>query len=206
MKKQKIVIITEYTSFKEVCGDNINKISGFDNLEIQGFLKYEKPELIAVDNLDDTEIIFVWDRYGEENQPLKWWKDFLQKYKKENEKWYVIHHTKGIMPEEQESIVPIQGAHIRNNLVYGNAIAILFDDEKNKKERIIKEVFKSNFEAILEFLHNCLVEKPKNFKNLEDEKIKTDGLPELKGNPNEPDYITSLTNLRDELLKRVQVE
>lgn len=71
-------------------------------------------------------------------------------------------------------------------------------------KKIEEGLINARLEAVLEFLHGCLIKEPENFEKLSNEGINTEGLPMLKGKPNEDtSYIESLSDLRRELLKQV---
>ncbi|MDH6357789.1 hypothetical protein [Parabacteroides sp. PF5-9] len=203
MNDSKLIIITDYYSLQQV-DDRVEQLQGFDNLENKGYLKFDSGRLIDVETLDDTEIVFVWDRFSDEvsdSARKTWWENIFLTLKKADDKWHIIHHSKGLMPNKSESILCRKGAHIPNDPRYGVATKVLLDTEDNKKERIIKSVF--TIEPILAFLHGCLEKKPEqvDFEKLEDVGIDISSLPQLNGELCDERYFSSLSALRDELLK-----
>jgi len=198
----KVIIITNSDQLKDV--NNSVKFDGFDNLQKAGFLIFADRKLGATNNLDDAEIVFVWDRSigdGEIQNP-EWWNDTFLPMKKEGEKWYVIHHTKGIQPQVTDSIILAHGIHVPDDAVYKEVCSILLDTEDNKKERIIKKVFdyKSKLNAVIEFLHACLNKSPDftDFQKLKEAGY-TDKLTSLEGELYSPTYFDSLVQLREKL-------
>jgi hypothetical protein len=200
MSKKTLIIITEYYSLENV-NENITTLNNFNDLKGHG-----TEEVIK---LDEEEIIFVWDR-DENNRSERddWWNHFLQR--KNDEVWYVIHHSKGIKPKEiPDSLKCKNGVHTPNDLVYSKAINIILDNNNNKKERIIKAVFtdSDNINAALEFLHACLdgkdkadVAKLKHFSNFEQINALYD---KLNNEPASAIYVEILKQLRDEVLKKI---
>jgi hypothetical protein len=153
-------------------------------------------QLVMID-----EIVFVWDRNvrGSVQNP-EWWANTFVPLKKQDEKWYVVHHSKGVQPKESDSIILKKGTNVPNDHVYGKVVSILFDSDGKKKGRIIEEVF--TLETILVFLHACLEKKPEvaDLKKFE-EKTSISVLPEeLKGELYSDEYFKSLSELRGRLL------
>ncbi|MDR1583057.1 MAG: hypothetical protein LBS55_07355 [Prevotellaceae bacterium] len=199
MRGNKLIIITEYSSLKTV-DDRVKNLQGFNNLKNNGFLKFGGNRLIEISTLDDTEIVFIWDRAEEGYAKAeKWWKDTFLPLQK-NEKWYIVYHSKGIQPEETDSMICKQGTHVPNDHVYGKVVSILLDSDSNKKERIITDVF--TLKAILAFLHGCLDKKPEkaDLKKFEEETGISVSQSELKGELYNEEYFNSLSTLRDKLL------
>ena len=181
--------------------------NGLEQLKNRGFLIFTCEKLVFANNLDNAEIVFVWDRnIGEDevDNPY-WWNDTFLPMKKEDEKWYVIHHTKGIQPKATDSIFPTQGKHIVGNPIYSNVCKILLDNDGDKKERIIKSVL---FPIKLnDFLNICNNRKP----NTEDFQILTDAgypdkLSELEGEYSTSTYFESLKQLSDMLWNWAGIE
>ena len=204
MKNQKLIIITDCDSLGDV-DRNAENFANFEKLESKAFLKFENNGLVEVDELDDAEIVFVWDRFEKvETEDIQdWWNTFLEK-RKNGEKWYVIHHSKGIQPapSDSDSVIYKSGTHAESNPVYGKVVAILLDNEDNKKDRIIKEVFTPKLEYILAFLHSCLEDAPNGEKCREyKEKIEIEYDLNLEGDFLSDKYLQSLNALRDKLLK-----
>ena len=188
---EKLIIITSYSSLQKV-DNNVLTLNNFESL------KDEEKEFVKFND----EIIFVRDR--REEIWTQWWDEFLNK-KPKNEKWYVIHHTRGIQPEQSDSIICKEGINESTNPVYSKVVEILLDEKKGKKERIIWEVFKPPLEAVLEFLHGCLDKEPgeSDYKKLTEVGIDAN-LPELKGEPYSEKYFESLEDLRDKLFDKIK--
>jgi len=200
----KVIIITTESKFKDV--NDSAKFDGFDKLKEKGFLIFEDGKLVPADNLDNAEIVFVWDRNeGGEVENLDWWDtSFLSMKKSDGEKWYVIRHTKGIQPQVTDSIFPIEGRHTVGNPIYSKVCEILLADDGDRKERIIKEVvFKIKIEAISEFLEICNTKRSPDcddFNKLNNAGIDVESLPKLEGSFESDKYIQSLSKLTDELM------
>jgi len=199
----KVLIITNKSKLENV-NDAHENFDGIDLLETNPILicqeiREDKSTLEIAAKLQDGDIFFVSDS-KETTTPEKW-NTFLKTRKDEN--LYILHHTSGFVPAEKEDwIIQIKGKHTGHETdKYLPAITILSDNDPNKKERIIKEVFKSNLETVLVFLHGCLEKKP---EDADYEKLKAaleiSTLSKLEGDPYDKKYLDSLGKLSKELV------
>ena len=198
----------------DVDEDNVMTIGNLDILEKKEFLKYENKKLVEVDNPNDAEILFVWDRHKNANA-LEWWSNIFLSFKKDDEEWYVIHHDKGIKPQKSDSIICRKGMHSKKNFLYYTVVAILLDDEDRKKERIIKEIFVPPLESVFKFLNECsipnnhdasFIQAKEKLYSINDEiksLVKEFLINKYSGKTRLDEYETDLSDFKDKLLKEV---
>ena len=182
------------------------KFEGIDSLFKEKILKYKqneigKPSLIKYSSLQDGDIFFILDTVTSEE-----FKNYCDSRNKEKDMIYVLHHTSGLRDFPQAEWIKTKlGMHTTEpEDFYFTVFEILTDETKSDKvQQIIELVFKSKLEVALEFLLRCLDKKPESYEKLKKVGIKINTLPELVGNPPEDGYISSLRELRDELIKQI---
>lgn len=202
MGNEKIIIVTNISQLSDV--NSSATFDGFENLKNNGFMIFTDGKLVTASDLKDADIVFVWDRNtGRITNTPEWWADIFLSLKN-NDKWYVVYHSKGLNSQYIQSsatMVCRQGEHKAGNFVYREIVKILLDNEKNKKERIIKSVF--SLEPVLEFLHGCLVKQPEkeDYEKLQEAGIDPDKLKnKITVERSDSSYDNALTALRKELL------
>jgi hypothetical protein len=189
----------DYLGLDSICNIN-NEHSDCQNNHLLYFNK--KTGRFQTISLDTADIIVIQD-YS--------YSKCIASFTIAEENDYLLHHSHGDTKDYSLFVNQKEGLEQRDDPKYHPTFEIIFNNvipADQKAGKIIEYLFpdsEKKLNAALEFLHGCLVKNAENadYQKLKDTEIDISNLPKLKGEPLSEEYTKSLSDLRDDLLKKI---